>query len=444
MSCGRKAVSQKVRQFHCSLISVLPVDTDWREYSFDISSRVRMGVYEGVLVPGISPEKAVPMIMISWINLGVALVRMLALSCLFGWIMTSARAEVVADDNWAPPAVGILEPAYGFEEAALHQIRDRAPSGKAFDAFLMATLKYWEYQADRIDETKRAAAAEWLGLAYTYSKAEWRDHPEDVDLQFLFGISCCNRARFHVEESSWSRAYFDSREGIQTLDDLLTRRPDYVDALFPLGVVEAYLADAPVLLKPLARLLGFRGNAEDGLANLRKAADSGVWTRVEAGFYLGYYYYSVRKDIDQAHVHFAELYAQYPQNPVFGYLYGRVCELRHDAPKALDVYRSNEAIALKLGAMDIANWSGYRAASLLLETGSNQEALSMLIRLRKRIAPHAESQEYFLRLPYEMSRALIGLGRKDDARRYLEAVDVSWDRDTYRLSRALLRTLPKD
>src|SRR5690606_8670646 len=139
----------------------------------------------------------------------------------------------------------------------------------------------------------------------------------DVDLQLLSGISCCNRARFHVEESSWSRAYFDSREGIQTRDDLSTRRPDYVDALFPPGAVEAYLADAPVWLKPLARLLGFRGNAEDGLANLRKAADSGVWTRVEAGFYLGYYYYSVRKDIDQADVHFAELYAQYPQNPVF-------------------------------------------------------------------------------------------------------------------------------
>lgn len=403
-----------------------------------------MGVFGGVWNPGTSPEKAAPMIVVSQRNQWVVLAWTVVWILLVVLVSAVAVAETVTGSALSFSSVGILEPAYDFNDEALREIRDRAGSGKAFDAFLMATLKYWEYQADRVDTSKQDAASEWLGLACSSSKAEWRSDPDNDDAQFLYGICCCNRARFYVEESSWSRAYFDSREGIRVLEDLLARNPGYVDALFPLGVFEAYLSDAPLLLKPLARLLGFRGNAEDGLSRLRKAAANGVWTRIESSFYLGYYYYSIGEDPNTAHAFFAELHARYPGNPVFGYLFGRLCELRGDTVQALEVYRSSEQRALGLGAMDIANWSGYRAGVLLVDLGSHQEGLSMLIRVRKRTPPHAEEQEYYLRLPYEISRALIGLDRRDDARRYLEAVDVSWDRDTYRLSKALLRTLPKD
>lgn len=335
-----------------------------------------------------------------------------------------------------------IERAYNFE-ASVFDWYESAEFDRTepIQAFVAATAAYWTYQADRVDASKRERVE--LRLSESIDRAEewYKRDKSNVQARFFYGLNRCNRARFYVEESSWFKAYFDAREGLNVLRDLVKAQPDFVDAYFAIGVAECFLSDAPTLLKPLARLLGFRGAVQAGIEKLERCMDEGDWTIVEASYYLAYFYYSVAEDAPKAIAGFEALAMQYPANPLFAYFLGRSHQINHKPLDALEVYQRSRDIAYQSGAEDIGNWSSFRIGTILQGEHFYQDAMDEYLRLQKRLTAEMVEQEYFYLLPLKMGQCLIQLGDTERAKSYLEVVRPEWDRDAYREAQDLLKTL---
>jgi tetratricopeptide (TPR) repeat protein len=336
-----------------------------------------------------------------------------------------------------------IEAAYNFDAGALEWIESLAEreAPGALEVFLSANAGYWRWQADRIDSGKMDRALRNLDLAVDRCQEAYQSDPDSVENRFYYGASCCNRARFHVELGNWFRAYLDSREGLSILRALVEDHPDHVDALFAIGVAECFLSDAPTMLKPLARLLGFKGSARAGVEKLERCSRDGFWTQVEAAYYLAYFHYKIAVDSPEAVAWFSDLAGRYPRNPVFGYLLGRSYQIDHKPLVALDAYRRIQTVCYEAGAVDMGNWCTYQMGNILLGEHLPDEALKEYQSLLPRLDESTHPQEYFYRLPFKIASAFHEKGDREQALRYLAVIQEDWDRDTYRMARKLEREL---
>jgi len=331
-----------------------------------------------------------------------------------------------------------VESAYDFDHEAMSRLLDEENGiEEPLQSFLTASTAYWQFQSDRIEETKSDNALDRLSDAIDVSKEYHKADKENPDFQFYLGLSYCNRARFYVEVQSWMKAYLDARKGLSMLEELVEDHPDYVDAYFALGVAESFLSDAPVLLKPLAMLLGFSGSKEEGIQKLERCVAEGKWTSVEASYYLGYFYYKVERNGAQTIAALEPIVERYPRNPLFSYFLGRGHQINHDPLKALEVYQAIQPICYEVGAEDFGNWTSYRIGNILHGEQQYEEALEYYIDLKKRLVVENQEQEYFYRLPLKVARTLHELKMDQQAIAYIEVIDSRWDGETYRMAKDL-------
>ena len=334
--------------------------------------------------------------------------------------------------------------AYNFDPGAFEWFEsDDFDKSDAMQAFVSASASYWLFQADRIDRSKRDHAEQMLNQSVELSEASFKRDKSDRFYQFLYGLSRCNRARFFVEESSWFRAYLDAREGLGTLRDLIEADPTYSDAYFALGVAECFLSDAPAILKPLARLLGFKGSAQEGIQKLKLCIADGEYTSVEAAYYLAYYYYNVVGDGPNAIASFQELKEQFPGNPLFVYFLGRSYQINRDPLGALEIYRESKEVCYNAEARDLGNWSSFRIGTILQGEQRYQDALSEYGVLQRKLDSETHHQEYFYLLPLKIAECSIAIGDVERAKLYLNVIRPEWDKDTYRQAKDLLKSLDR-
>ncbi len=339
-----------------------------------------------------------------------------------------------------PDILASVHRAYNFEQqgfaeiSAVSELQPESP----ITSFVMASAQYWIFQTDRTNREKQQNAEYWLTQALDNAEAAYQDNSTDPVAQMFYGLSSCNRARFYVEQGKWWSSYRDARRGIRLLKDLLKDHPEMYDAHFALGVAEAFLSDAPAIVKPLALLMGFRGRAEKGIEMLNLARDQGYWTQTEALYFLAYYYYTVTRERQLAAQYFQELHDVYPQNVIFAYYLGRCYEDEGDLSKAKELYLSGFENGLTQGSDDFANWCLYRLAMISVETTGIDDSLAYFAQLESRLGDHTIEQEYHYRLDVKRGIALLIAGRKADAYQYLVRVERSLDRGAYREAQNLL------
>ena len=347
-----------------------------------------------------------------------------------------------AEESFESDAYDAMNRAYSFDGTAFTWFKQQAEaSDDPFWSFFAASASYWEFQSDRINPEKQAQAREFLDKAVGYSRKRYKANRDDVDMKFFCGVSYCNRARFNVEQEKWFQAYLDAREGIGMLEDLVEEHPDYYDGYFALGVAECFLSDAPMLLKPLAKLIGFSGSRDEGIRKLETSIEKGRWTSVEAEYYLAYYYYSVEDNGPEAIKRFASLLERYPMNPMFGYFLGRGYQINHEPYKALEAYQGIREICYEVGAVDMGNWATFRIGTILQGDHHIDEALREYSRLKKNLTEATRTQEYYYLLPLKIAESLIEKGDLEKARLYLKVIRSEWDSDTYKRARELLKEI---
>lgn len=140
----------------------------------------------------------------------------------------------------------------------------------------------------------------------------------DINAMFYLGGTYGNLGRFYAMNKSWWSAYWDGKKGKNYLKDVVKRDSNYYDAYLGLGIYHYYADVLPKIIKFFSFILGIEGNKELGLQELHLAIKKSKDTRTEAMFFLGAIYNDMEKNYEKALPLFKELFAEYPNNSIFG------------------------------------------------------------------------------------------------------------------------------
>ncbi len=147
------------------------------------------------------------------------------------------------------------------------------------------------------------------------------DHNEnDATARFYLGGIHGYRGMAEQLHGSLFKAVLEGRKGYFELEDAVRLQPDLYDAQMGFGLFRYLVAKIPSSLAWVARVAGFDGDLEGGLASLRLAATKGVYTRSEAAFFLSQFLFSEHRR-DQAFELMRTLIQRYPDNTLFLVLY---------------------------------------------------------------------------------------------------------------------------
>ncbi len=151
---------------------------------------------------------------------------------------------------------------------------------------------------------------------------------------FYIGGMYGYRGMTMVNHNEMMKAVWQGKKGIDYLEDAVKLDPQNADAQMGFGLFNYLISQAPPMFKPAIRLAGLSGDKNVGLRQLEYAAANGIYSRPEAQFWLSEFYRSENLP-ERSEKHFKNFLAQYPQNTMMRYLYGRLL--------LNDMRRGNEA-----------------------------------------------------------------------------------------------------
>lgn len=143
---------------------------------------------------------------------------------------------------------------------------------------------------------------------------------KDATAHFFLGGIHGYRGMAEQVHGSLMKAVLEGRKGYFELEDAVELKPDLYDAHMGFGIFRYLVAKVPSSLAWVARIVGFDGDLEGGLASLRLAATKGVYTRSEAAFYLAQFLFSEHKR-DEGFELMRTLIKRHPDNTLFLVLY---------------------------------------------------------------------------------------------------------------------------
>jgi tetratricopeptide (TPR) repeat protein len=142
------------------------------------------------------------------------------------------------------------------------------------------------------------------------------DHENDNNAKFFLGGILGYRGMAHQMDGSILKAVRDGRQGYMHLEDAVRSDTSLYDAQMGFGLFQYLLAKIPRSFRWVLTMLGFEGNAAEGLRLLKAAADHGLYARTEAAFFLSSFLFSEGKH-DEAFTYLRPLLERYPDNAVF-------------------------------------------------------------------------------------------------------------------------------
>lgn len=189
----------------------------------------------------------------------------------------------------------------------------------------MASALIWEGAALNDDAYRTAAVDSALNDAIDRASASLDSAESDsarFRALFWLGTALGYRARQAELRGSYWRASRDARAMRQALDRALELDSTRVDCLLPLGLYDYSVARTGALARLVARIIGLGGgDAERGMARVRRAGEAGRFTRPEAQWvYANMLVREAHGDTastNQARRIVTDLADRYPGNPVF-------------------------------------------------------------------------------------------------------------------------------
>jgi tetratricopeptide (TPR) repeat protein len=274
-------------------------------------------------------------------------------------------------------------------------------------------------------------------------------NPRDAKSRFFLGGILGYRGMAHQTNGSIMKAVKEGKVGYEYLGDAVRLDSTLYDAKLGFGLFTYLLAKVPPSLRWIVNLLGFSGNAENGLNMLKEAAAHGVYTRSEASLYLAQFMFNERR-YDDAFAYLTPLLKKYPDNALFQVL-AASWNLRLDKPdealvaakkaaesnKKKQLRYAEEVVYSTLGGIyysrndfvnaaenyglyfeknpvpgRITNWLYYRAGVSHEMIGQRTKALEVYGRMRKSDDKDRPAEPYYYRRGQELLGKPMGEGEK--------------------------------
>jgi tetratricopeptide (TPR) repeat protein len=146
------------------------------------------------------------------------------------------------------------------------------------------------------------------------SKTGYEANSDDVENIFHYASALVYRSRYDAWKKDWLGLMSDGVKSRRLLEKAIKLRPDFYDAYSGIGAFNYYAAHLPWYLKPVALILGIKGNEEEGIVELKRAARLGNYSRAEAASFLTDVVYSDKKEFRKIAKLALDLHKQYPGN----------------------------------------------------------------------------------------------------------------------------------
>ncbi|MFZ1082349.1 MAG: tetratricopeptide repeat protein [Candidatus Kryptoniota bacterium] len=199
-----------------------------------------------------------------------------------------------------------------------------------------------------VDSTKREIKF-LIDKACALAAGKINSNPNDVMAHFYYAGSLVYLARYEAMSHDWFAVMSDGSKAKKMLEKDIEIDPHFYDAYSGIGAFNYYAARIPWYLKPIAFVLGISGNEDEGIAELKEAAQFGKYSKIEAAVFLASVVCVNEEDYSSAVKLMANLHRQYPDNLDF------VKNLCHDD---YEMQNYEEVVDLANSALEMDNAIG--------------------------------------------------------------------------------------
>lgn len=214
----------------------------------------------------------------------------------------------------------ILSEIYNYDldaaESSLVELMGESPHDPK-PYFFMTLVRWWRFVGDTYSDSFRVAFLAAADSSVKVCESRLVESENDTEARFFLGGTYGYLARYYVSLNSLFSAYKYGTRAKDIFSELIGTNDTLYDAYLAIGTYNCYAERIPAPLRIIASLIGAGGDSELGIGQLRLAADSGSYARIEALSMLGYVELELQNNYARAANIFSRLSIRYPSNPVF-------------------------------------------------------------------------------------------------------------------------------
>lgn len=164
-------------------------------------------------------------------------------------------------------------------------------------------------------------------------------NPDNVDNIINLGNSYMRLGKKWADVGKFLRAALISKKCYYHIKDALKVDPKRWDAYMSFGAFNYFVANLPSGVKPFASIIGLKGNRQEGIRDIKLAAENPNLYQPDAQYLLKYVY---RKEADLQNVAqiLQQLHKKYPDNAEISYDIAVSYRERHQDAQALSYLKS--------------------------------------------------------------------------------------------------------
>jgi tetratricopeptide (TPR) repeat protein len=211
-----------------------------------------------------------------------------------------------------------------------------------------STVYLWYYLSSR-NKNDYQNFIKYSDVALDKGKITLDKEPDNEIILYTIGTIYSCRAIVFAKAESYIDAAWASKKSEGYLTDALKANPKRADAYLGLGLYNFAVGQIPPAFKWALSLAGIKGNKALGIQYIKKAANEGYLSKVEALYYLSQIYSEVINNYESAAGYLKLLTKKYPNNILFSYSLG-VLEIKRKNPEAA------ENLISKIIKSDVSNF----------------------------------------------------------------------------------------
>ncbi len=192
------------------------------------------------------------------------------------------------------------------------------PHGYFYESYIYAIL----YSQDRTNKDMDSLLQSSVRLALEVGESYKEKYPLEPEAFYYLGATNGILGIYHVLNSSYVKGYIHGRRGKNYLEDAVSLDSTYYDAYLGLGIFHYYVDLLPGILKFFAGILGFHGDREQGMQEIRLTATQGQYFKIEGEFTFAVFRYFLEGDKHNSLQTFKKLHLEYQDNPALTLLIG--------------------------------------------------------------------------------------------------------------------------
>lgn len=212
------------------------------------------------------------------------------------------------------------------------------PAGYFFDAMIL----WWKILLDLENENLDDQFIDKLDFVIEFCDKILNKNPNHSDAIFFKGGSLGFRGRLYAIRESWFNAALDGKDALPLVNKAYEVDPNNIDLQLGFGIYNYYADVIPQkysFVKPFMSLFP-KGDKKKGLEQLNLVSNKGKYAKYEATYFLAMLYYSYEENNWMAMEYIDKLVNEFPDNPRFERMMGRVWVKQNNYSEASKVFRN--------------------------------------------------------------------------------------------------------